>query len=306
MPKQRNAATIRSTRAAGRGTTLRTAAGCLALVASGAAGAVSIDAGDYVAAPPGTDLFLVYGQHASSKGLYADGNRIDGDARLDVDVVIARYVKFVEVGGRTLDLQVLAPWVRLDAGGSTASLGRVSGAGDVILVSTLWLVEDKAQRRYFGITPYLWLPTGSYDSNRALNPGENRWKGDLQAVVSQGFGPNWTGELSFDVQVHGDNDEFAGSATLEQKPLYDTQAFLRYNFNPANELSLKVRYQAGGETRIDGVAQDNALGNWSALATYSRALPGNTQLLLQAGRDIRIENGFREESRVQVRFLKAF
>lgn len=285
---------------------LRPALLATALLASGAASAVGIDAGDYVAAPPGTDLFLIYAQHSDAKGLYANGNRIDDDARLGVDLVMGRYVKFVEVGGRTLDLQVLAPWVRLQGGGSTASLGSTSGMADVILVSTLWLVEDKDQRRYFGVTPYVWLPTGSYDRNRALNPGENRWKGALQAVVSQGLGEHWTTELSFDVQVHGENDEFAGNNTLKQKPLYDTQGFLRYTFNPANEVSLRVRYQAGGETRVNGIDRDDELGNWSALATYSRALPGNTQLLLQAGRDISIENGFREESRVQLRFLKAF
>ena len=277
-----------------------------ALLASGAASAVSIDAGDYVPAPAGTDLFLMYLQHAESKGLYSNGDRIDDDARLRADVLMARYVKFLDVGGRTLDLQVLAPYVRLEGGGSTEALGRVSGAGDVILVSTLWLVENKDQRRYFGVTPYVWLPTGSYDRNRALNPGENRWKGALQAVVSQGLGDHWTTELSFDVQVHGENDEFAGNGTMKQKPLYDTQGFLRYTFDPANELSLRVRYQAGGETRVNGIDQNDELGNWSAMATYARALPGNTQVLLQAGRDIRIENGFREESRLQVRFLKAF
>lgn len=272
----------------------------------GSAAAVSIDAGDYVPAPAGTDLFLFYGQHAEAKGLYVDGNKVDGAARLRSDVAIARYVKFTKLGEHTLDLQVLAPWVRLEGGGSTAGLGSVSGAGDVILVSTLWLVENQQDRRYFGITPYVWLPTGSYDRDRALNPGENRWKGALQAVVSQGLSENVTAELSFDVQVHGKNDDLAGGATLKQDALYDTQAFLRYHFNPANEVSLKVRYQGGGETRIDGVRQHNELGNWSALATYSRALPGNTQLLVQAGRDIRIENGFKEESRVQLRFLKAF
>lgn len=277
-----------------------------ALLASGAASAVSIDAGDYVAAPAGTDLFLMYLQHAESKGLYSNGDRVDDDARLRADVLMARYVKFLEVGGRTLDLQVLAPYVRLEGGGSTESLGRASGAGDVILVSTLWLSEDATQRRYFGITPYVWLPTGSYDRNRALNPGENRWKAALQAVGSQGWGEHWATELSFDVQVHGENDAFAGHNTMKQKPLYDTQGFLRYTFDPANELSLRVRYQAGGETRVNGVDQNDELGNWSAMATYARALPGNTQLMLQAGRDIRIENGFREESRLQLRLLKAF
>lgn len=277
-----------------------------ALGASSAAGAVSIDAGDYVAAPAGTDLFLLYAQHAESKGLYSNGHKVDGDARLNVDVLMPRYVKFIEVGGHTLDLQVLLPWVRLEGGGSTAALGSASGMGDVILVSTLWLVEDKQARTYFGITPYLYLPTGSYDKNRALNPGENRWKGDLQAVVSQGWGERWTTELSFDVMAHGKNDDYAGGATMKQKPIFDTQGFLRYHFNPANEVSLKLRYQSGGETRVNGVDQDDALGTWSALATYSRALPGNTQLLVQAGRDISVDNGFREESRVQLRFLKAF
>lgn len=276
------------------------------LGAMGSASAVSIDPGDYVAAPPGTDLFLFYGQHSEGKGLWAGGREVDPNARLNVDVAIARYVKFTTLGEHTLDWQVLVPWGHLSGGGSTASLGSTSGAGDIILVSTLWLLEDKQTRRYFGITPYIWAPTGNYDKNRALNMGENRWKGALQAVYSHGLGDHLTAELSFDAQVFGKNDDLAGGGTLKQDVLYDTQAFLRYTIDPKNEVSLKVRYLDGGETRINGVDQDNASRNWSVLGTYARALPGNTQLMLQVGRDMHIENGFKEESRVQVRFLKAF
>jgi len=276
------------------------------ILACSTAHAVSIDAGDYVPAPPGTNLFLFYGQHSEGKGLWAGGKEVDPDARLNVDIAMARYVKFTTLAGRTLDLQVLLPWGHISGGGSTASLGKTSGMGDVILVSTLWLHEDPQQRRFFGITPYVWAPTGSYDRDRALNVGENRWKYALQGVYSHGLGDKVTAELSFDVQGFGRNNDLAGGGTLKQDLLYDTQGFLRYSFNPANEVSLRVRYLDGGETRINGVKQDNASRNWSLLATYSRALPGNTQLLFQLGKDTHVENGFEEESRAQIRFLKAF
>ncbi len=275
-------------------------------LACSTAQAVSIDAGDYVPAPPGTHLFLFYGQHSEGKGLWAGGKEVDPDARLNVDIAMARYVYFTTLGDHTLDLQVLLPWGHLSGGGSTASLGKTSGMGDVILVSTLWLHEDREKRRFFGITPYVWAPTGSYDRDRSLNVGENRWKYALQGVYSHGLGEKVTAELSFDVQGFGRNDDLAGGGTLKQDLLYDTQGFLRYTFNPANEVSLRVRYLDGGETRINGVDQDNASRNWSVLATYARALPGNTQLLFQLGKDTHIENGFKEESRAQIRFLKVF
>nr|WP_316628846.1 transporter [uncultured Brevundimonas sp.] len=270
------------------------------------ASAQAIDAGDYVPAPPGTQLGLLYTQFSHAKGLYAKGDKIDGDAKLDVSVVMPRYVGFTKVGGMTLDYQVLLPFVEIDAGGSTSALGSTRGMGDTILVSTLWLHEDAARKSYFGITPYVYVPTGEYDGAKALNPGENRWKGSLQAVWSKGIGERWVGEVAGDVMVYGSNDDYAGGQKLEQDLTWRVQAFARYMVDDANEANLRLMYVGGGETEINGVAQDNKTGTLSALATWRHTFSPQWQLLSQAGRDLSVEDGFKEAGRVQFRLLRVF
>jgi hypothetical protein len=109
----------------------------LAALATSPAAAVKFDAGDYVPAPAGTNLALLYLQHASSDSLWANGRKIDDKARLDTDVGIFRYVGYGKVAGMTFDYQILQPFGSLRGSGSTASLGHTSGFGDTILVSTL-------------------------------------------------------------------------------------------------------------------------------------------------------------------------
>jgi len=283
-----------------------TASALSLLAASGTAHAVAIDAGDYVPAAPGTQLGLLYLQHSTAEDLYVDSDKIADDARLNVEVAMPRYVGFAEVAGMTFDYQLLVPWVDIDAGGSVESLGDAGGMGDPILVSTLWLVNRPETSTYFGITPYIWLPLGNYDREAALNTGENRWKFAMQAVVSKGLGNGFTGELSGDVQWATKNDEFAGNSTRKQDALYDIQGFLRYTINPTNEVNFRLRYLFGGENEVDGYKQDDETRTLSGLLTWAHWLDSGTQIMLQGGRDFDVENGFREDSRLQVRLLQVF
>ena len=70
------------------------AASLIAATLPGAAHAVAVDPGDYTYLPPGTGLALLYYQHASGKSLYSGGHKVSGNADLDVDVGIARGVKY--------------------------------------------------------------------------------------------------------------------------------------------------------------------------------------------------------------------
>jgi hypothetical protein len=267
--------------------------------------AQAIDAGDYVPAPPGTNLALLYLQYSHSGALYAKGDKVDDKAELDTEIGIARYVGFTKVAGMTLDYQVLQPYGRVSGGGSTAALGTSTGFADTILVSTLWVHNDPASKSYLGITPYVYLPTGAYDRSKALNLGEHRWKGSLQAVYSQGFGDHFVAELAGDAMIYGKNDANLGGA-LTQKAQYRVQGFARYLINPKNELNVRLMYVTGGETRIAGVEQDNVTKTLSALGTWRHTLSPKWQVMAQAGADLSVYNGFAEGARTQLRILRVF
>ena len=216
--------------------------------------AVPIDPGDFLSAPPGTDMAVVYTQHASDKGLYANGRDIDPRARLYSNLVLARYVHFAEAYGQLFDVEVVVPWVEVGATGSTSALGHASGVGDPMLIATYWFVNDPANESYVAMAPYLWLPVGDYDPRRALNPGANRWSGDLQVSGSQGLGQGFIVEASVDMQVFGDNGDYANGHRLSQNALYDLQGFFRYQITPVDEVGIRLRYVFGGTQQLDKAA----------------------------------------------------
>lgn len=278
------------------------AAGLGALATTPAA-AVAIDAGDYVPAPPGTNLLLLYMQHASSDSLWAHGHDIDDKARLDTDIGIFRYVGFGKVAGMTFDYQVLQPFGSLRASGSTSSLGSTSGVGDTILVSTLWLVNKPQSGTYFGVTPYLYIPDGNYKATRGLNLGENRWKGALQGVISQQVTKHWIAEASADATIYGDNTKAVGGP-LKQDKMYQFQGWARYLFNPKTEVNMRLTYTTGGDTSLDGVGQNDSTHTWSFLGTLRQSLDAHHQIMIQGGKDIAVRNGFKEGMRFQIRLLQ--
>jgi len=279
----------------------------LATMLSHSALAVDVDAGDYTALPAGTNLALAYYQTASRDELYAGGNVVDGDFSLASDVGILRGVHFMELGGYIVDPQFLLPFGTLDASKDIAALGEESGVGDLILAATVWLVNKPKDNTYFGITPYIYLPTGTYDNEKGLNLGENRYKFVLQA----GYITNLTEDISFDfvadVMLYGENDEFGASkATMEQEASFQLQAFLRYKMSPTWDFRVGLSQTFGGETKVDGTKMNDAaeVSKMSIGTTYF--ITPSIQLAATYGRDLAVENGFSEDNRLNLRVLKVF
>lgn len=283
-----------------------TGAVALALLPLGA-WAVDVDPGDYVPAPPGTTAGLLYYQDADRDKLYAGGRQALPDPRLTSDVGILRLVRYMSVGGFTAAPQVLMPFGRLSASRDTAALGRTSGVGDLIFAAPVWFVNDPESRTYLGVAPYLFVPTGSYDRNRALNLGENRWKFDLQVGFVKGLGANWNVDLTFDSMFYGRNDDFGPAGqTLRQDRLDQGQAYLRYQFSAGTNAFVGVSQTWGGATRVDGVGRNDAPGQRKASIGFSHFIQPTTQVMMSVGRDLRVDNGFKENARLNLRLLHVF
>lgn len=214
---------------------------------------------------------------------------------------------YTSIAGLTVGPQILVPFGGLDAGRDTSALGKTSGVGDVILAAPVWLINDAASRTYLGIAPYLYLPTGSYSADRALNLGENRWKFDLQVGFVKGLTDKWYVDLTGDVMFHGKNDDFGASgATLKQKALYQGQAYLRYQFTPGANAFVGLLQTWGGETRVNGVDSNDEAQQRKISVGGSYFIRPTTQLLVAFGRDLKVENGFKERARINVRLLQVF
>lgn len=266
--------------------------------------AVDLDAGDYDYAPSGSNLAILYYQHATRDALYSGSDKVAGNYDLTSDVGIARYVHYTDVAGIHIAPQILIPFGRLDASKDISDLGSSRGLGDIVLANIFFLYHDASTHSTFGITPYLFLPTGEYSSNKALNLGENRYKLNIQAAYTTRLAPKLAWDVSADMTVYGKNTDAAGG-DIKQDIGYQLQTNTRYFLNDKVDLRAGISYSNAGDVKQAGVTTDAAKQTKFWLGTGISPTP-TTQLIVAYGRDIKVENGFKEDNRINLRFLKAF
>jgi hypothetical protein len=271
--------------------------------------AVDVDAGDYTTLPAGTNLGVMYYQHAERNALYAQDRRVPIDARLDSDIGILRGVHFTEIAGVIVDPQFLLPFGRLHGKGDLDALGSNSGVGDLILAVGVFGTRPQA-RSHFAVMPYLWLPTGQYSRHDPLSLGENRWKFALQAGYITPVSEKVTLDLIGDVTVFGKNgdadDGTGGRTTLKQRPLFDLQVHTRYHVGPATDLRFQIAHSFGGETKLGDVRQDNRISTTRAKLGFSHFIGPKTQLLATYNRDLDVKEGFKINNGIQLRLLHLY
>lgn len=282
---------------------LLSAATWLALAAGPAVAGINTDPLDYVPAPAGTTLAAIYYQNNHSSSQYANGRQV-GQSSIQSDVGIARFVHYTELAGFRIAPQVLLPAVSVEVSGQGNTLS-TDGISDPILGLPVWLVNRPEQRLYFAVTPYLHLPLGRYNSNRALNPGDNRWKFTLQGGLSVGLGEKTTLDVIGDAQWFGDNRDIAGGGRLEQKVLYSLQPQLTYQFAPGLTGSLGAYHVWGGASQVRGVDQHDRTRTTTALGTLSYWLGKTDNLQFQYRADTEVKNGAKTNG-LQLRFLHVF
>lgn len=270
--------------------------------------AIDTDPGDWTAPPPGTNLFLLYAQHANRNALYTNGQQTP-NAKLGSDVAILRYVRPVDVSGLIVAPQVLLPWARLRTGGVVAGLGNASSTGDLILASPIWFAKaGTASRNSFSFAPYLVLPTGDYDRGQTLNIGENRWKAIFQFGGTYQLSKQIDAEGAIDATLFGKNKDFgaSGADTLQQKPLYQLQGSLNWHQSPGTLFAVGLSHTFGGVQKVNGVSLNNEMATTKMALTASTFVSPSLQVLVSVGRDLKVDNGFKESSRLNVRMLKLF
>lgn len=269
--------------------------------------ALEVAPGDYEQLPAGTTLGVIYYQHAKTDARYADGDKASSDFKVTSDISILRMLHVIALSDRvTIDPQFLLPFGRVSGDGDASALGSSNGVGDLTLAAPIRLRLNDA-RDIIGLTPYLYVPIGSYDNDDGLNLGENRWKFDLQLGYVKHFGQKWALDLVGDVIWYGDNDDYgAGSMRKEQKVSYAAQLMGRYILDERTTFGVGVGRNWGGETRIDGLDQDDETKTTNFRVTATSFVTPRDQLQLQLGRDLAVENGTREDLRINLRYARVF
>ncbi|MEB6666843.1 transporter [Acinetobacter vivianii] len=265
--------------------------------------ALDIDPQDYRRAPSGTNIFLLYGQYANRDAYYLGSNKVN-EGELESQIGIGRFVHYSEIGGIKMAQQLLVPFGKLNASGESANLGESSGIlGDIILANTFWFI-DKPQDKYLGFTSYFSFPTGSYKDDKALNIGENRFKTILQLGYLQYWNEKFGTDFTADVTLYGDNKNNI-KGKIEQDMGYQLQADAFYILNYKFSLSAGLSYLNAGDNTVNGINQDGSTQTkfWVG-TTYNVNQKSN--ILFSLGRDIDVENNFKEKMRFNFRYLYLF
>ncbi len=269
--------------------------------------AVEVSPGDYEVLPAGKTIGVVYYQHSTTDSAYAQGHKVSSDFNLTSNVGILRLLHVYKLTDRlTIEPQFLLPFGHVSSGGDASALGSASGIGDLILTAPLKYRLNEANDTV-GATVYLVAPTGNYDRKDALNLGENRWKVDLQAAYIKHFGEKWALDLVGDAIWYGDNDDFgANSVRREQDTSYAAQLMGRYIIDPGTSLAVGFGHTWGGESRVDGTSQDDRGKTTNFRLTATRFFTAQDQLQMQLGRDLSVENGPKENFRLNLRYVRVF
>lgn len=277
------------------------------LLGSVPAFAVEVAPGDYSQFPDGTTVGLLYYQHASTGSAYSHGDKVSKDYNLTSDIGMLRLLHTVQISeSATLDPQFLLPFGRISGGGDAASFGSTRGSGDLILTVPL-KVRLNSAGDIFGFAPYLYVPSGSYDHNDALNLGENRWKVDLQAAWVKFFTEKWALDMVGDAIWYGDNNDYGTSSSrLQQDNAWAAQIMGRYIPDPTLSFGLGFGQTWGGETTVDGEKQDDQTQTTNVRLTATKFVTSRDQFQIQLGRDLHVENGSEEDFRLNLRYARVF
>lgn len=259
----------------------------------------------YTPAPYGVNVLSLASQ-------YNTGD-ISFDPVLPIDVSDAKilgstlgYARTLNIAGRSANVGLIVPYILGDLKGlylgEPASAER-SGLGDIAFRGAINLYGGPAMspkefstyrpRTLIGASLIIKGPTGQYDSSKLINIGTNRWSFKPEIGVVQVIG-RWAIDAYVGAWFFTDNTEFFGGTTRAQDPIYSTQVHLRYLFKPGLWAAVDGNFWIGGQTSINGAANDDEQRNSRVGATLSMRLGGrhNLRVAVSAGAITRIGGDF--------------
>jgi hypothetical protein len=210
--------------------------------------------------------------HANSS---LDPSLTIADASLNINQGIVDYTHYFGLFHRLA-------WV--EAGVSLAGLsgsitgtsvqGSTTGAGDssyqlAILLKggpalTLAQFDNYKRSSSLGLSSTITAPTGSYQSNKILNLGSDRWSFKPEIALNHPFGSDqkWEFDAYGNVSFYTGNTSYRGKEVLRQQPLPGIEGHISYSFKDGVWVSLDTRYSFRAMTFLDGVSQNNSQQNF--------------------------------------------
>jgi hypothetical protein len=284
--------------------------GLVLALQSSIADAIDLQPNDARPPPPGINSIQVTYQHSERGDLYSQGDKIATNTKISSDLYLWRLGHSFQIAEHPAYFYVQTPMGAVHPQKALSVASGDSGVGDTTLLLAFWPYVNRETKTYFALGAYLSLPTGSYDKNRYFNVGENVYKTALQAAYQMPVADKINFMAAFDAVWASDNSEYRlpqsiAIGKLEQSPQYNVQAGFSYEISPTYELSATYYYTLGAEAKVNGVNQDNEK-DVHRYQVFAVAKYPFGRFTLQYGSDIKTENGYFEDQRLTLRYMKAF
>lgn len=237
------------------------------LFAGVSAPALADGARDWVNVPINMNFAYAYYAYSNSDTSFDTSLPVEG-ASVDAHMPIFRYARSLNVGGQIGGIQVVVPYAFVDVKLDGTSRGiSHSGFGDIqaafianfIGAPALTMQEFATWVPRSYLTGSIWVtaPTGSYDSDRAVNIGKNRWAFKPQLSYGVPVGVGGLVSVNGNAQFFTTNGNGWLDRTLSQKSLWSLEGHYSQSLSRAFWLSADAYYAVGGETRVNHVDQGN-------------------------------------------------
>lgn len=268
--------------------------------------AIDLHPSDIIAPPPGIQQIQINHQRSERSDRYLNGTKVQTGGDILTLQTQLRYGRSFTLNQLPAYLYVQAPLTEISTSGSSAGFTANSGAGDASFTFALWPYANHESEKYVGVAGYLIVPTGSYDSQKTFNAGENRYRWALQTGYEQAISKRVNWMSAVDVLWYGENNDHATThKALKQKELYSAQTAFIYKFNSTYSTALGYFYSTGGETSLNGEFRDDKTQSHRYQLSGIARFPFG-RISLQYGQELSTRNGFIEDIRWILRFSKYF
>lgn len=235
-----------------------------------------------------------------------EGPDITHDTKLKTESALLRLFYMLDVSETRVQLQVAVPYGSQDLKLNGRKIGDESGFADPFVAVTAWPINDPKNKRYLGVSGYLFLPLGAYESDHALNMGTNRYATAGQIGYSETWGA-WRLDVNADVTLYGDNEKSTvNRRSLEQDPTYVLQPWFSYTFQNKVTTSLGFTKTWGGNSELEGIDTGRRTDSLRARAGIGYWVRPDTQLYAEFARDLEVDGGYKFDGTGFLRLTHVF
>lgn len=245
----------------------------------------------YWPAPVGTNVLNI-GYQYSSGDILTDPSLPVSGVDSQINFVQVGYQRTFNLFGRTANAQLSVPYswgssegflndefVSVDTYGYGDARARLSinlrGAPAMDFAGFQALQANP--ETIVGVSMLIQAPTGTYDKQKYLNTGANRWAVKPAAGIIWPLHPTWMLEAELGAWFFAENDEFVGS-TREQDPIVSTEFHLVKRVGHSFWASLDGNYYFGGRTTVDDTERADLQRNSRMGITVYKSFGGHHAL----------------------------